>query len=87
MPFDRIVFLCFLFVFSHFLIFILVSSDFEKGMTERERGLGRKGGTIERQTEREREGEGGACVLCVLFVVVFVTQKERWISGVGRGGK
>lgn len=46
--------------------------------------MGGKGGTIERQTERERGR--GACVLCVLFVVVFVTQKERWISGLDKGG-
>lgn len=42
-------------------------------------------GARSRDRQRERE-EGGACVLCVLFVVVFVTQKERWISGLDEGG-
>lgn len=53
-------------------------------MTERERGLGGKGGSIERQIERKKE-RGGACVLCVLFVVVFVTQKEDGSAGWTRG--
>lgn len=54
-------------------------------MREREAWVGK--GAPSRQIEREREGErGGACVLCVLFVVVFVTQKERWICGLDEGG-
>lgn len=85
MPFDRIVFLCFLFVFSHFLIFILVSSDFEKGMTERERGLGGKGGTIERQTERER-GRGCVCTVCPVCCS-FCNTEGKMDQRVGRGGK
>lgn len=53
-------------------------------MREREAWVGK--GAPSRQIEREREGErGGACVLCVLFVVVLVTQKERWICGLDEG--